>query len=51
MVKLLTGLTLLLGVLQGCVLTPLLFNIAVEVVLALALVDNDIRALISGMQV
>ena len=38
----------LVGVLQGCVLSPLLFNILLEVVMALSLEDKDIGATISG---
>ena len=37
-----------LGVMQGCVLSPLLFNILLEVVMALALENNSIGATISG---
>jgi len=36
------------GVMQGCVLSPLLFNILLEVVMALALENNSIGATISG---
>ena len=36
------------GVMQGCVLSPLLFNILLEVVMAFALENNDIGATISG---
>ena len=38
----------LVGVLQGCVLSPLLFNIMLEVVMALSLDNSDIGATISG---
>jgi len=38
----------LVGVLQGCVLSPLLFNIMLEVVMALSLNNSDIGATISG---
>ena len=38
----------LVGVLQGCVLSPLLFNIMLEIVMALSLEDGDIGATISG---
>jgi len=36
------------GVMQGCVLSPVLFNILLEVVIALALENNEICATISG---
>jgi len=36
------------GVMQGCVLSPLLFNILLKVVMALALENNSIGATISG---
>ena len=32
------------GVLQGCVLSPLLFNILLEVVMVLALLDHELGA-------
>jgi len=38
----------LVGVLQGCVLSPLLFNIMLEVVMALALDNKEIGATVSG---
>ena len=38
----------LVGVLQGCFLSPLLFNIMLEIVMALSLEDKDIGATISG---
>jgi len=38
----------LVGVLQGCVLSPLLFNVMLEVVVALSLENKDIGATISG---
>ena len=38
----------LVGVLQGCVLSPLLFNVMLEIVMALSLEDKDIGATISG---
>ena len=37
-----------LGVLQGCMLSPLLFDIFLEVVMALVLDENDIGADITG---
>jgi len=37
-----------IGVMQGCVLSPVLFNISLEVVIALALEGNEIGATISG---
>ena len=39
------------GVMQGCVLSPLLFNIMLEVVIALALEDNEIGVNISGINI
>jgi len=36
------------GVLQGCVLSPQLFNILLEVVMMLALGENDIRVCVNG---
>jgi len=36
------------GVIQGCVLSPLLFNILLEVVIALALENNEFSAKVSG---
>jgi len=36
------------GVMQGCVLSPLLFNILLEVVIALALENNEFGAKVSG---
>jgi len=38
----------ILGVMQGCVLSQLLFNILLEVVLALALENNEFGAKVSG---
>ena len=38
----------LVGVLQGCVFSPLLVNIMLEIVVALSLEDKDIGATISG---
>jgi hypothetical protein len=38
----------IVGVLQGCVLLPLLFNIFLEVVLAMALDKTDKGAIING---
>ena len=37
-----------MGVMQGCVLSPVLFNILLEVVIALALGGNEVGATISG---
>jgi len=39
------------GVMQGCVLSPLLFNLMLEVVIALALKDNEIGVNISGINI
>jgi len=36
------------GIMQGCVLSPLLFNILLEVVIALALENNEFDAKVSG---
>ena len=36
------------GVMQGCMLSPLLFNILLEVVIALALENNEFGAKVSG---
>lgn len=36
------------GVMQGCALSPLLFNILLEVVIALALENNEFGAKVSG---
>ena len=42
----------LVGVLQGCILSPMLFNILLEVVMALAVSDaDDLGALISGCRI
>ena len=41
----------LVGVLQGCILSPLLFNILLEVVMALATTDVEFEALISGHRI
>ena len=38
----------LVGVLQGCVLSPLLFNVMLEIVVAMSLEERDIGATISG---
>ena len=39
------------GVMQECILSPLLFNILLEVVIALALEDNEVGANISGVNI
>ena len=36
------------GVMQGCMLSPLLFNVLLEVVIALALENNEFGAKVSG---
>ena len=41
----------LVGVLQGCIMSPLLFNTLVEVVMTLATTDVEFRALISGHRI
>jgi len=41
----------IVGVMQGCVLSPLLFNIMLEVVIALALEDNEIGVNISVINI
>ena len=41
----------LVGVLQGCTLSPLLFNILLEVVMALATTNVEFEALISGHRI
>ena len=38
----------IVGVLQGCILSPLLFNIFLEIIMAKALTDLDTGAVISG---
>jgi len=38
----------IVGVLQGCILSPLLFNIFLEVVMAMALGDNNVGAAMNG---
>jgi len=40
-----------IGVMQGCILSSLLFNIMLEVVIALALEDNEVGANISGVNI
>jgi len=39
------------GVLQGCILSPLLFNILLEVVMALALDDEKLGVRIAGVRI
>ena len=39
----------IVGLLQGCVLSPLLLNIFIEVIIAIALNDIDIGAVLSGV--
>jgi len=40
-----------IGVMQACILSPLLFNILLEVATALALEDNEVGANISGINI
>ena len=42
---------IVVGVMQGCVLSPLLFNILLDVVIALALENNEIGVNISGINI
>ena len=39
------------GVLQGCILSPLLFNILLEVVMAFALEDEELGVRIAGVRI
>jgi len=41
----------IVGVLQGCILYPLLFNILLEVVMALALEDEELGARTAGIRI
>ena len=43
--------TTVIGILQGCLLTPLLFNILMEVVAELALVNHKLWIKIPGIQI
>jgi len=39
---------IIVGVLQGCILSPLLFHICLEVVMVMALGDNNVGAAMNG---